>query len=63
MNAAVGLGMDLGRQFKLDAADQQFDKVLSKDPGNPGALAGKATLMLNREMQFCKKQKILHNKH
>lgn len=48
LNAAVGLGMALGRQFKLDAADQQFDKVLSKDPGNPGALAGKATVMLNR---------------
>jgi tetratricopeptide (TPR) repeat protein len=48
INAAVGLGMALGRQFKLDAADQQFDKVISKDPDNPGAHAGKAMVMLNR---------------
>lgn len=48
MNAAVGLGMALGKQFKLDAADEQFDKVLKRDPANPGALAGKAMVMLNR---------------
>lgn len=48
LNAAVGLGMALGRQFKLDAADQQFDKVLAKDSDNPGALAGKAMVMLSR---------------
>jgi tetratricopeptide (TPR) repeat protein len=48
INAAVGLGMALGRQFKLDAADQQFDKVIAKDPDNPGAHAGKAMVMLNR---------------
>lgn len=47
-NAAVGLGVVLGKQFKLDAADQQLDKVLAKDPSNPGAHAGKALVMLNR---------------
>ncbi len=47
-NAAVGLGMALAKQFKLDGAEQQFDKVLAHDPGNPGAHAGKAMVMLNR---------------
>jgi tetratricopeptide (TPR) repeat protein len=48
VNAAVGLGMALGRQFKLDAADEQFSKVIERDPDNPGAHAGKAMVMLNR---------------
>lgn len=48
LNAAVGLGMVLGKQFKLDGADQQFDKVLARDASNPGAHAGKAMVMLNR---------------
>jgi tetratricopeptide (TPR) repeat protein len=47
-NAAVGLGMAYGKQFKLDAADEQFDKVLARDPSNPGAHAGKAMVLLNR---------------
>ena len=48
LNAAVGLGMALGKQSKLDAADEQFDKVLAKDPDNAGAHAGKAMVMLSR---------------
>jgi len=48
VNANVGLGMALGKQFKLDAADEQFDKALARDPNNPGAHAGKAMVMLNR---------------
>lgn len=48
LNAAVGLGMALGKQFKLDAAEEQFDRVLARDPGNPGAHSGKAMVMLNR---------------
>ncbi len=48
VNAAVGLGMALGKQFKLDGAEEQFDRVLAKDPGNPGAHSGKAMVMLNR---------------
>lgn len=47
-NAYLGLGLALAKQFKLDGADQQFDKVLSKDPENPAAHAGKAIVMLNR---------------
>src|SRR5215471_6907692 len=48
VNAAVGLGMALGKQFKLDGAEEQFDHVLAKDPENPGAHSGKAMVMLNR---------------
>lgn len=47
-NAYLGLGLALAKQFKLDGADQQFDKVLAKDPTNPGALSGKSIVMLNR---------------
>ena len=47
-NANVGYGMALTKQFKLDAADDQFNKALARDPNNPGALAGKALTMLNR---------------
>jgi tetratricopeptide (TPR) repeat protein len=47
-NANIGYGMALTKQFKLDAADDQFNKALARDPNNPGALAGKALTMLNR---------------
>lgn len=47
-NANIGYGMALTKQFKLDAADDQFNKALSRDSNNPGALAGKALNMLNR---------------
>lgn len=48
VNAMVGYGMALEKQFKIDGADAQFNKVLAKDPSNPGALAGKALNALNR---------------
>jgi tetratricopeptide (TPR) repeat protein len=47
-NALAGLGMALGRQFKLDAADEQFEKLLTIDPNNPVAHCGKAMVILNR---------------
>lgn len=47
-NANIGYGMALAKQFKIDAADAQFDKALARDPNNPGALAGKALNALNR---------------
>ncbi len=47
-NALAGLGMALGRQFKLDAADEQFERLLSIDPNNPVAHCGKAMVLLNR---------------
>lgn len=46
--ATVGLGMALAYQFKLDGANQLFDKVLTQDPNNAEAYAGKATVLLNR---------------
>ena len=46
--ALAGLGMSLGRQFKLDAADEQFDKLLEMDANNPVAHCGKAMVLLNR---------------
>lgn len=48
VNAMVGYGMALAKQFKVDGADAQFDKALSHDPNNPGALAGKALNALNK---------------
>ncbi|HEY9712151.1 MAG TPA: tetratricopeptide repeat protein, partial [Chroococcales cyanobacterium] len=48
VNAKVGLGMALAEQFKLDGADEQFDKVLAADSSNPGAHAGKAMVLLAR---------------
>ncbi|MBU6453617.1 MAG: tetratricopeptide repeat protein, partial [Cyanobacteria bacterium REEB67] len=48
INANIGYGMALTKQFKVDAADEQFNKALAKDPQNPGALAGKSLNMLNR---------------
>ncbi|MBX9567459.1 MAG: tetratricopeptide repeat protein [Candidatus Obscuribacterales bacterium] len=47
-NANIGYGMALAKQFKIDGADDQFNKALSRDPKNPGALAGKALNMLNK---------------
>ncbi|MBU6454449.1 MAG: tetratricopeptide repeat protein [Cyanobacteria bacterium REEB67] len=48
MLATVGLGTALAKQFKLDGADNIFDRVLATDPNNAQAYAGKATIMLNR---------------
>ncbi len=47
-NANVGYGLALAKQFKLDGADEQFNKALSRDVDNPGAHAGKALVMLHR---------------
>lgn len=47
-NANIGYGMALTKQFKLDGAEEQFNKALSRDPNNPGAHAGKALSLLNR---------------
>jgi tetratricopeptide (TPR) repeat protein len=47
-NARIGYGIALAKLFKLDAADEQFNKALNQDPNNPGAHAGKALAMLNR---------------
>lgn len=47
-NALAGLGMALGRQFKLDAADEQFERLLQIDPNNAVAHCGKAMVLLNR---------------
>lgn len=47
-NANIGYGMALAKQFKIDAAEDQFNKALARDPNNPGAHAGKALNMLNR---------------
>lgn len=46
--ATLGLGLALANQFKLDAADSLFDRVIGMDPNNASAYAGKATVMLNR---------------
>ncbi len=46
--AIVGLGMALGKQFKLDGAEEQFDKALSLDSHNAMAHAGKAMVLVNR---------------
>ncbi|MBS1989043.1 MAG: tetratricopeptide repeat protein [Cyanobacteria bacterium SZAS LIN-3] len=46
--ATVGYGMALAKQFKLDGADEKFNKVLALDPQNAMAHAGKAMVMLNR---------------
>lgn len=47
-NANIGYGMALTKQFKIDGAEEQFNKALARDPQNPGAHAGKALNMLNR---------------
>ena len=46
--ATLGLGMAQVKQFKLDAADEQFDKALALDSTNPLAHSGKALVTLNR---------------
>ncbi len=46
--ATVGYGMALAKQFKLDAADAQFDKALAMDPRNAMAHSGKAMVIFNR---------------
>ena len=46
--AVVGYGMALAKQFKLDAATEQFDKALGLDPRNAMAHSGKAMVMFNR---------------
>src|SRR5262249_32269078 len=48
IQAAVGLGIALANEFKLDAADTILDRVLSTDPSNATAYAGKSICMLNR---------------
>jgi tetratricopeptide (TPR) repeat protein len=48
VGATLGLGLALANQFKLDAGDQLFDRILATDPNNAEAYAGKATVMLNR---------------
>jgi tetratricopeptide (TPR) repeat protein len=46
--AVVGYGMALAKQFKLDAANDQFDKALQMDPQNAMAHSGKAMVAFNR---------------
>ena len=46
--ATIGYGMALAKQFKLEAANEQFDKVLALDPRNAMAHSGKAIVMFNR---------------
>ncbi len=48
INALNGYGMALGRQFKLDAAQDQFQKTLTADPQNAPAHLGLAMVALNR---------------
>lgn len=48
VQATIGLGISLAKQFKLDGADELFDRVLATDPNNAMAFSGKATVMLNR---------------
>ncbi|MGD9681303.1 MAG: tetratricopeptide repeat protein [Candidatus Obscuribacterales bacterium] len=45
--ARVGYGMALAKQFKLDGAKEQFEKVLEQDPHNAMAHAGLAMVMYN----------------
>jgi len=46
--ARVGYGLSLAKQFKLDAATEQFDQILASDPQSSQALAGKALVEFNR---------------
>ncbi len=48
VQATVGYGMALAKQFKLDGAEEQFNKALALEPMNAMAHAGKAMVMLNR---------------
>jgi tetratricopeptide (TPR) repeat protein len=47
-SAYAGLGMVLGKQFKLDGAEEQFDKALEIDSKNSVAHVGKALVLINR---------------
>lgn len=46
--AIAGYGMALGKQYKLDAAEEQFNKAIELDPTNAVAHAGKALVLMNR---------------
>lgn len=46
--AFAGYGLALGKQFKLDAAEENFDKALQIDPTNANAHVGKALVLMNR---------------
>lgn len=46
--AYAGYGLALGKQFKLDAAEENFDKALQIDPTNANAHVGKALVLMNR---------------
>lgn len=48
VQAIVGYGTALGKQFKLDAADAQLDKAIQLDPNNAAAHSAKAMVLLNR---------------
>jgi tetratricopeptide (TPR) repeat protein len=48
VQAHTGMGTALGKQFKLDAADEEFDKALAIDPQNAMAHVGKAMININR---------------
>jgi len=47
-NAITGFGMALGRQFKLDAAEEQFQKALTLNNENANAHIGLAMVAMNR---------------
>ncbi len=48
VTAIAGYGLALGKQFKLDAAEEQIDKALQLDPSNAMAHVGKAMVAMNR---------------
>lgn len=48
VEALAGLGMALGRQYKLDEAEQQFARVLSLQPNHAVAHCGRAMVLLYR---------------
>ncbi len=48
VQAMAGLGMALGKQFKLDGAMEQFERALQLDPNNALAHSGKAMVLMNR---------------
>jgi tetratricopeptide (TPR) repeat protein len=48
VDATAGLGTALAMQFKLDAANEQFEKTLALDPTNALAHVGKALVAVNR---------------
>lgn len=48
VSVLIGLGLSLTRQFKLDGAEEQFDKALSIDANSALAHSGKATILLSR---------------